>query len=93
MTPEEIKALKESNGRFPYTYACDHIRSIAGYGREGTKLSRSDASAILSEIARVLGMPNHEEIAIKLAIVEMNKTEEHRQRDAQRLIQVMQFGE
>lgn len=52
--------------RYPYTYACDFVRGLAGYGPEGTKISRSDASQILHEIAPIIGM-THEELAGKLA--------------------------
>ena len=54
---------------YPYTYAADHIRMLAGYtnGNErGTKLSRSDASRIRQEIADIIGM-NDEELAKKIA--------------------------
>jgi hypothetical protein len=52
--------------RYPYTYAADYIRSIAGYNKEGTKLSRLDASQIRSVIAKVIGW-NDELLASKLA--------------------------
>lgn len=42
--------------RYPYTYAADYVRSLAGYGEHGTKLSRGDASQIRSGIALALGM-------------------------------------
>lgn len=51
---------KQNDSRYPYTYACDFIRGLAGYAkgglREGTKLSRSDASSIRSGIAQALGI-------------------------------------
>jgi hypothetical protein len=52
--------------RFPYTYAYDYVRSIAGYNQHGTKLSRADAALIVREIAERLGIPP-EMIATKLA--------------------------
>ncbi len=52
--------------RYPYTYACDLMRGWAGYDKGGTILSRSDASMIRSELAKVLGMDDHE-LACKLA--------------------------
>lgn len=52
--------------RYPYTYACDLIRAWAGYNEQGTKLSRSDASQIRSNIAEILGVDD-EELAKKLA--------------------------
>ena len=54
--------------RYPYTYAADHLRMLVGHNEEGScKISRSDASKILSEIASVLGHENHERIASLLA--------------------------
>lgn len=52
--------------RYPYTYACDLIRTMVGFSRDGTKLSRSDASQIRRGIAEVLDM-NDYDLAIKLA--------------------------
>jgi len=52
--------------RYPFTYACDLIRSKAGYDHMGTKLSRSDASQIRKLFAEVLGMDDVE-LANKLA--------------------------
>jgi len=41
--------------RYPYTYAADYIRSIAGYNEQcSTKLSRSDASQIRQKISEIL---------------------------------------
>ncbi|MCY1407648.1 hypothetical protein D3C76_134810 [compost metagenome] len=58
--------MSSEDSRYPYTYACDFIRSIAGYGEGGTKLSRGDASQILVHIAEIIGMPD-EELARKIA--------------------------
>ena len=52
--------------RYPYTYAADYVRNLAGYGEQGTKLSRSDASHIRIGIATALGMDDAE-LARKLA--------------------------
>jgi hypothetical protein len=52
--------------RYPYTYAADFLRSVAGYNAQGTNLSRSDASQIRSKIAEIIGMDD-EELAKKLA--------------------------
>jgi len=52
--------------RYPYTIACDLIRDWAGYDDRGSKLSRSDASAIQNRLAEVLGM-DPAELAKKLA--------------------------
>lgn len=55
-----------ADARYPYTYAADFLRSLAGYGEHGTKLSRSDASRVRSGIAMALGMDDAE-LAEKLA--------------------------
>lgn len=56
--------------RYPYTYASDWIRGIAGTDGDhmfgSTKLSRSDASRIRSKIAAVIGMDD-EVLACMLA--------------------------
>ena len=54
--------------RYPYTYACDHLRRLVGHmeGDIGLKISRSDASAVIGEIADVMNI-SKEEIAKKLA--------------------------
>lgn len=66
---------KEKDTRYPYTYACDLIRSAAGYNEHGTKLSRSDASQIRTLIAEIIGMPD-EELAKKLADYERQHCDE-----------------
>lgn len=54
--------------RYPYTYACDYIRGLAGKDVDGisTKLSRSDASRIRQGIADALGIDD-KYVAEKLA--------------------------
>lgn len=54
------------NSRYPYTYAADFVRGLAGYGEGGTKLSRSDASQVRQGIAEALGMAD-DELARRLA--------------------------
>lgn len=56
----------ENDSRYPYTYACDYLRGLAGYGEGGTKLSRSDASQVRQGIANALGIAD-DELARKLA--------------------------
>lgn len=55
-----------SDGRYPYTYADDFIRSIPNITANGTKLSRSEASQIISKIAEIIGI-DRVKIAEKLA--------------------------
>lgn len=56
----------KEDSRYPYTYACDLIRMVAGYSSAGSKLSRLDASLIRTKIAEIIEMDD-EELAIKLA--------------------------
>lgn len=56
----------ENNSRYPYTYACDYLRGLAGYGEGGTKLSRAEASQVRQGIADALGMADYD-LARKLA--------------------------
>jgi len=56
----------ENDTRYPYTYAADFVRGLAGYGEGGTKLSRADASQVRQGIAEALGMDDAE-LARKLA--------------------------
>jgi len=58
--------VKEDDGRYPYTYAADLVRSWAGYDKGGMKLSRSDASKIRHKIADILDIDD-EKLANKLA--------------------------
>lgn len=58
--------MSTTDPRYPYTYAADYVRSLAGYGEQGTKLSRSDASQVRSGIALALGMDDSE-LANRLA--------------------------
>jgi hypothetical protein len=61
---------KSEDTRYPYTYAADYIRSLAGYiapdYTSGTKLSRADAAKIKEKIAEIIGM-SEQELAEKLA--------------------------
>lgn len=56
-----------TDSRYPYTYACDYLRGIAGRNENGsTKISRADASQIRTAIAEAIGMSD-EKIAQALA--------------------------
>jgi hypothetical protein len=46
----------KNDSRYPYTYACDFVRMKAGYGPEGLKMSRSEASIVRQEIAKAINM-------------------------------------
>jgi hypothetical protein len=58
--------MTTTDPRYPYTYACDYIRSATGHDEHGNLLSRSDASQIRKRIAEALGISD-EELARKLA--------------------------
>lgn len=70
---------KSEDTRYPYTYAADYIRSMAGYIQPGqtggSKLSRADAANIKAQIAKVIGMPE-KELAEKLANYYLENHEE-----------------
>ena len=57
---------KNTDGKYPYTYACDYLRSASPWGKNGCVLSRSDTSQILKLIATAM-CKNDEEIAKRLA--------------------------
>ncbi len=46
--------IMTTDTRYPYTYAADYVRILAGYRDYDPKLSRSDASLIYSGIALAL---------------------------------------
>lgn len=74
--------------RYPYTHSCDFIRSLAGYIKGSTKLSRSDASNIRQGIAFALNMED-KKLAELLANAEKLKTEEDHYKQAIECIKSM----
>lgn len=48
------------DSRYPYTYAADAIREIAGYKDGSTKLSRYDAVQIRQHISKLLGIDDED---------------------------------
>lgn len=62
----EKRRCRTKDQRYPYTYACDLIRSLAGYEEKGTKISYADASNIRHRISSILEMSD-EDVAKKLA--------------------------
>lgn len=56
---KEAEVKEKIDDRYPFTYACDYIRMVAGHNREGTKLSRSDASQIRQTFAKVTGIDDN----------------------------------
>ena len=64
-----------TDSRYPYTHACDYIRSFGPVGEGGVVLSRADASRIKSAIANAIGMDDRE-MACKLADAELSRQED-----------------
>jgi hypothetical protein len=75
------------DSRYPYTYACDFIRTYGPVSKEGVVLSRSDASQIIEAISNAIGIPD-EELAKKLADAQLANEEdsEHLESQTQRLM-------
>jgi hypothetical protein len=82
---------KSKDSRYPYTYACDYIRSLAGYGEQGTKIGRSDASTIMKGIAQVIGIDD-EELACKLADYYKENEERIADESAQEFLRILSAG-
>lgn len=82
-----------ADSRYPYTYAADYIRGIAGYNENGTKLSRSDASQIrqvFSDILEFYGVGiNDYMFACMLADRELQKEEWVNQKQAEEFLEQM----
>ena len=83
---ENKKSVKDA--RYPYTYACDFIRALAGYNEGGTKLSRSDASKIIEGIALAIGMEDRK-LAELLADAENNKSDSDREKEIKPLLDMI----
>lgn len=66
MAKQQKKEEPKVDTRYPYTYACDLIRMIAGHEGLSCKLSRSDASQIRELFATVIGIED-ETLATMLA--------------------------
>lgn len=80
--------MHESDNRYPYTYACDYIRGVAGYDKGGTKISRGDASNIISSLSKILDM-DYKTLAGKTADAEINKTDEERDQESIQIMKAM----
>jgi tRNA(Ile2) C34 agmatinyltransferase TiaS len=77
--------------RYPYTYACDFVRTLGGYNKHGIKISRSDASEIISGIAKVIGMEDRKLYEL-LADAETSKSEEDRKREIKPFLDIIRSG-
>ena len=73
--------MSAEDTRYPYTYACDYIRGLAGYNSNGANLSRGDASHIIGKVSEIAGV-SKETLAERLADVELSKTEEDSRQQA-----------
>lgn len=85
MSVENTGTEPQSDSRYPYTYAADYVRGLAGYNAGGTVLSRSDACQIRQGFAKALGMDDAE-LAQKLA-------DYYRSHEVQDFIQVTGSGD
>lgn len=77
--------MSKEHSRYPYTYACDYLRTYGGYGEQGTNLSRGDASQIMKAVAAALGMDDYHALACKLADFYI-ENEEMVNRDSDRVL-------
>ena len=62
---------KKTDPRYPYTHACDFIRSAASWDEHGCTMSRSDASQVRHLISLALGVDD-KEVAERLADTFLN---------------------
>ena len=62
---------KETDSRYPYTYACDFLRSAAPWDEHGCTMSRSDASQVRQLTSLALGVDD-KEVAERLADTFLN---------------------
>jgi len=78
--------------RYPFTYAYDYVRALAGYDRTGTKISRADAAGIVSGIATALEK-DRVELAEDLANYYQVHKEEICKDSTDAILRVLQGGE
>lgn len=83
--------MRASDSRYPFTYAADYIRQIAGHTKGGTKLSRADACNIIQQIAKTLGQ-GYEQTAQKLADKQLAKTDVDLARETRLAMEQMQLA-
>lgn len=90
MTDQQHPITPMIDSRYPYTYACDFIRTYGPISKEGVVLSRSNASQIRQAIAKAIGIPDRE-LAKKLADAQLanNEDDEFLNRQTERLLQAM----
>lgn len=74
--PENVKRVikmknKATDPRYPYTHACDFLRSAASWDEHGCTMSRSDASQARQLISLALGVDD-KELADRLADTFLN---------------------
>lgn len=75
------------DSRYPYTYAADLIRSFAGHNESGLVLSRADAAAIKSGIAKAIGMDENL-LASKLADYYLANSDMIEKRNLERMMRI-----
>lgn len=85
-----MKTIEEQkkHPRYPYTYCADFIRTLAGYDKGGTKISRADASHIRSTISNILGLDD-KETAKKIADHYLENQDEITEKSSNQLLRAM----
>ena len=81
-----------TDSRYPYTYACDFIRNLGPFDSTGVVLTRSEASQIMSGIAKALSIDD-EELANKLADAQLKNEDDPEilKMQAQRLLAALGY--
>ena len=80
--------MENTDSRYPYTYACDLIRTAGGCNSSGVKMSRSEASQVREIFAKVLGMED-EELAKKLADYYIENEQEINEQSSKELLKAL----
>jgi predicted protein tyrosine phosphatase len=74
--------------RYPYTYAADFVRSFSECDSGGVRISRSEASQIISGVAAALNL-DPQKLAEKLADYAKENEPEITRRSVSRLMQAI----
>lgn len=87
MSIKHEESQMKQDTRYPYTYATNYIRILAGYEVGGTKISRSDASRIIEGISVAMKIDGVE-LAARLADYFKENEDDLRQKSSQELLRV-----
>ena len=77
-------------GRYPYTYADDYVRTLVGHNEQGCVLSRSEASLIISGIAKAIDI-QEEEVFEKIADAELGKSDTEKKAEVDQVIRSLKL--